>query len=91
MECLCQVLNQLAEVNALIGDVVEDGLVSITLILHVAYLHVQTESLGNLTALNHCRVLASLSLTPLLKVVGACYAVYALYVIRRFYVHLLKL
>ena len=40
MEGGSEVLDELSEVYTLVGDVVEDGLVAIALILHVANLHV---------------------------------------------------
>ena len=57
-EYLCQHLDELAEIDALVGNVVEDGLVAVALIFHVAYLHVQSEVLGNLARLDHGVVLA---------------------------------
>ncbi len=36
-------LDELAEVHTLVGDVIEDGLVAVALIFHVAHLHVEVE------------------------------------------------
>ena len=91
MEGYCQVLNELTEIHTLISDIVEDGLVAITLVLHVANLHVETQALGYLTTLDHGRVLASLRLTPFLDVVLAGYAIDTFDIIGRLDVHLLEL
>ena len=53
MEGSCQVFDELTEVHALVSDIVEDGLVAITLILHIANLHVESKSLSYLATLNH--------------------------------------
>ena len=91
MESGSQILNQLPEVHTLISDIVEDGLVAIALILHIANLHLQTESLGNHTTLYHRRVLASLRLAELLHINLTGNTVNALDVISRFQIGLLDL
>ncbi len=63
-----QVLDQLSEVHASVRDVVEDGLLSVALELHVANLHLQSQILGYLSALYHRLVLASLGLRVFLQV-----------------------
>ena len=55
-------LDELAEVYSLVCDVVEDGLVAVSLILHVAYLHVQSEVFCYLSALYHGSLFAALRL-----------------------------
>ena len=91
VEGSCQVLDELAEVHALVGDVIEDGLLAVALILHVANLHVQTEALGNLAALDHCLVLAGLGLAELVHVNLAGNAVDAPDVVGRLQVSLFQL
>ena len=91
MEGGCQILDELAEVHALISDVVEDGLVAVALILHVADLHVQSQTFGNLTALDHRGMLTGFGLFELLDVRLAGDTVDALDVIFRFQVGLLHL
>ena len=63
-----QILDELAEVHTLVGDVVEDGLVAVSLILHVADFHLQSEVLGNLSALYHRAVLAPFGLLVFLHI-----------------------
>ena len=41
-------LDELAEIDALIGNIIEYGLIAVTLILHVADFHVQMQIFGNL-------------------------------------------
>ena len=86
-----QVLDQLAEVHALVGDIVEDSLLTVALILHVANLHVQSQVLGNLTALDHRLVLACLRLVILVHIHLACQSVDALDIIGTLQVGLLDL
>ena len=86
-----QVFDELTEVDALVGDVVEDGLLSVSLILHVANLHLQSQSGGNLAALNHRLVLACLGLAVFVHVHLACQSVDALDVVLALQVGLLHL
>ena len=60
MESGCKVFDELAEIHAFVRNIVEYCLVAIALLLHVAYLHLQSESLGYLSALYHCGVFACL-------------------------------
>ncbi len=83
MECVGKHLDELTEVNALVGDVVEYRLVAVALILHVAYLHLQTEVFSYLTALYHCAVFAALRFVVLVDVHGLGYAIDALDVVSR--------
>ena len=48
MERFGQNFDELAEVHTLISNIVEDGFVTITLIFHVANLHLEIQILGNL-------------------------------------------
>ena len=91
MEGGSEVLDELSEVDALVGDVVEDGLLSVALVLHVANLHLQSESLGNLSALYHRLVLTCLCLAELLHVALSCQPVDALDVVGALQVRLLYL
>ena len=68
MEGGCKVLDELSEVHALVGNVVEDGLVSVTLVFDVADFHLQTEVFGYLSALDHGAVLAAFGLVVLVHV-----------------------
>ena len=42
-ECFSQYLDQLAEVHALIGNVIEDSLIAVSLVLYISDFHVQIE------------------------------------------------
>ncbi len=60
MEGIGKHLDELAEIDTLVSDIVEDGLVAVALIFHVADLHLQSQVLGYLTALESwCRVRGS--------------------------------
>ena len=63
-------LDQFAEVHALVGDVVEDGLDLVALILHVADFHVQAHVGGDLPRGDHRLVLQRDGLLPLFDIVG---------------------
>ena len=91
VEGCCQVLDELAKVHSLVGDIVEDGLVAVALILHVAYLHLQSQPLGYLPALNHRVVFARLGLMIFLHVHLSGVAIDAPNVVGRFQVGLLHL
>ena len=91
MKGLCQHLDELAEVYALVGDVVEYGLVAVALIFHVTYLHLEPQVFGYLSALYHGAVLAALCLAILVHVDGLGDAVDAAYVVCRLQVGLLQL
>ena len=75
METLGKDLDKLAEVNSALGNVVEDSLNLVALILYVANLHIESHLGGNLARLNHRVVLHSDSLLPTLNVVGLGLAV----------------
>ena len=62
LEHVGQHLDQLSEVDTLIGDVIENCLVAIALILDVANLHLQSQIDGNLARADHRVLLASLGL-----------------------------
>ena len=91
MKIVCQHLYELAEVNALVGDIIEYSLVAVALIFDISYLHLQSEVLCNLPALNHCSVLATLCLVVFLHVDRLCYAIHTLDVVSRTEVCLLHL
>ena len=84
-------LDELTEVDTLVGDVVEYRLVAVALILHVTNLHLQTEVLGYLSALNHGAVFAAFRLVVFVDVHGFSNAIYALYVVSRLEVGFLQL
>ena len=91
MESVCQHLYQLTEVHTLVGYVVEDGLVAVSLILHVAYLHIELQVLGYLAALYHRGLLTRLGLIVALHVAVFGKAVKALDVVSRLEVGFLQL
>ena len=91
MEGVSQNLDELSEVNALVGDIVEYRLVAVALILHVAYLHLQSEVLCYLTALYHGAVFAAFCLIILVHVSRLCNAIDALYFVGRLQICLLHL
>ena len=75
MEPLGEDLDEFAEVNALVGDVVENGLDLVALILHVADFHVQSHVGGDLARGDHRLVFQRDGLLPLFDVVGLGLAV----------------
>ena len=91
MESLGQHLDELPEVDTLVGDVVEDGFVAVALILHIAYFHLQSEVFGYLPALYHGVVLATFGLVVFVHVHRFGYAVDTLDVVGRLQVGLLHL
>ncbi len=70
MEPLGEDLDELAEIDALVGDVIEDGLDFVALVLDVADFHVEPHVGSNLTRENHRLVLQGDGLLPPLDVVG---------------------
>ena len=91
MEGIGKYLDELAEIYTLISDIVEDGLIAIALILHVADFHLQAQVLGYLTALDHGVVFAALGFLCLVEVHLLGKSVDALDVILRLEVCLLDL
>ena len=91
MEGLGQHLDELTEVDALVGDIIEDGLIAVALILYVANFHLQAEVFGNLSALYHRRMLTALSLLIFLHVDGLSDAIDALDVVGRLQVGFFQL
>ena len=91
MECVGQNLDQLAEIHTFVGYIIEDCLVAVALILHVTNLHLQSQVLCYLSALNHCGVLAPLSLAAFVQVGLARYTVYAPYLVGRLQIGFLYL
>lgn len=75
VEPLGEDLDQLAEVHALVGDIVEDGLDLVALVLHVADLHVQSHVGGDLPRGDHRLVFEGDGLLPAFDVVGLGLAV----------------
>ena len=53
-------LDELAEVHAPVGDVIENRLIAVALILHIADFHFEFQLVGNLAGANHRVVLAGL-------------------------------
>ena len=70
MEPFGEYLDQFAEVDALVGDIIEDGLDLVALVLHVADLHVQPHVGGDLTGGDHRLVLQRDGLLPAFDIVG---------------------
>ena len=91
MERRSQVLDELAEVHALVGNIVEDGLVAVALVFHVADFHLQSQSLGYLPAFNHGGVLPTLGLAVFVHVDFLGNAIDALNVVGTFQVGFLYL
>ena len=75
MEGFGKDLDEFAEVDTGIGNIVEYGLVAVALVFDVTDFHIKLEFLGNLSALNHGRHFASLRFVPFFDVDGACLAV----------------
>ncbi len=70
LECIGQYLDELTEVDSLVGNIIEYRLVAVALILDVADFHVELEALGNLARAYHGVVLAGAGFLILLQVVG---------------------
>ena len=68
LECVGQHFDELTEVNALIGNVVEYRFVAIALIFNVADFHVELEVFGNLSGANHRVVFLGLCLLEAVEV-----------------------
>ena len=86
-----QHLDELAEVDTPLGNIIEDGLVAVALILHVADFHLQPQVLGGLAATYHGAVLAGFGFLVLLDVDRPGYAIDALDFLARLHVGLLHL
>ena len=91
MKGVGQDLDETAEINACIGNVVEDGFVAIALIFDIADFHVQLQIFGNLSTLNHRAVFAAACLFPLVDVGRTCFTVDTLDVGRTFDLRLFHL
>ena len=78
VELFCKILDKLPEVHPLICNIVEDGLCTVTLELHVPDFHLQAESGSQLTGAYHSCVLAGDCLLPSLDIQGLGLAVYLL-------------
>ena len=68
MEFLGEVLDQLPEVHAFVGDVVEDGLGAVALEFHVADFHLEAQAGCQLAGPDHGLVLAGDGFLPALDV-----------------------
>ena len=65
-----QHFNQLAKIDPLVGNVIEDGLITVSLIFDIADLHIQMQIFGNLTGSNHRIMLFRLSFFEFFQVIG---------------------
>ena len=90
-EHLGQYLDELAEIDTFVGNIVEDCLVSITLILHVANLHLQLQVQCNLSGPYHGAMFAAFGLFILLHIYRFGFAVDAFDIGLRFQVCFLQL
>jgi len=68
LEGLGQHLDKLTEVDTLVGDIIEDGLVAVTLILDIADFHIELEVGGDFAGTNHRVVLPGAGLLVTFKV-----------------------
>ena len=91
VEGISKHLDELTEVYSLIGDIVENSLVAITLILYVSDFHLQSQVQGNLSALNHGSMLAALCFLAFVEVYLLGNAIDALDVVLRLEICLLQL
>ena len=91
MEGLSQHLDELAEIDTTVGNVVEDSLAAVALVFHIANLHLQAQVGSNLARLNHRLMLAALSLGILLHINGTCLAIDAAHGSILLYAYLLHL
>ena len=83
MERLGKHLDQLTEIDTLVGDIVKYRLVAVALVFHVSYLHLQSEILSYLSALYHRPVFTAFSLSILVHIHGSCQSVDAFDVVSR--------
>ena len=67
-ESLGQHLDELTEIHTTFGYIIEDGLITVTLILHVTDFHVQPQAECYLPGTYHGRMLARLGLSILLHI-----------------------
>ena len=91
VERIGQHLDKLAEIYTSVSDVVEDGLIAVSLILYVSYLHLKPQLLGYLSAAYHRAVLQRLRFLVLLDVGRPGLAVDAAYLLVALEVGLLHL
>ena len=91
MECSRQVFDELSEVYPFVGNVIEDSLVAIALIFHVADFHLQSQVFGNLPALNHGSMLSAFRLVVFIHVHLLGQSVHAFDIVGRFNVGLFQL
>lgn len=79
MEGICQNLYELPEIDSSVCNVVEYGLSAVTLVFHIANLHLQSEILCNLPGTYHRIVFPRFGLFVLLQIYFTCFSVYPLY------------
>ena len=91
VERVGQHLDELAKVHPLVGNIVEDGLVAVALILHIAYFHLQSQVFGDLPALYHRAVFTAFGLFVFLHIHGLGHAVDAANFVGRLQVGFLDL
>ena len=71
VECVGKHLDELSEIHALVGNIIEYSLIAVALIFHVAYFHLQSEVFCYLATLYHCSVLPALSFAVFVHIGGA--------------------
>ena len=91
MESICQNLDELSEIDTLVGNIIEDSFVAVSLIFHIANLHLQSKIFCNLSALNHGAVLTALGFLALFDIYRFGNSIDALDVICRFEIGFLDL
>ena len=91
MEGGSKVFDKLSEVDTLVSDVIENRFIAVPLVFYVANLHLQSQSLGNLAALNHRGMLTTLGLLVFFHIYRACQAVDTTDIFSRFEICLLHL
>ena len=79
LKCFGKNLDELSEVDTLVGDIVEYRLVAVALILDIADFHVQLEAFGDFARTYHRVVLLGFGFFILFKVVGLCLSEYSAY------------
>ena len=91
MESVGKHLDELTEIHTPVGDVIEYRLVAVALVFHIAYFHLQSETLCYLAALDHGIVFAGFRLVVLVHIHCLCDAIDALYLVSRLEVGFLYL
>ncbi|GFI67219.1 hypothetical protein IMSAG192_00744 [Muribaculaceae bacterium] len=78
-ECLGENLDEFAEIDTFVGNIVEYGLVSVALIFDIADFHVEIEIFGYLSGFYHRVVFAGFCLFVFFNIGRLCLSEYALY------------